>query len=119
MQGFDSDILDSLRQMSPDRFHKLLQAFLDGSDEYLENMKSSINPVNMELINISAHSLKSSSAALGFIALSENCQILEDISFNEDKMDEVSKYISIISEIYVDVRAFLVSELSKGYSVSN
>jgi|GEM_PF-6148017 FOG: HPt domain len=58
----------------PNLYEQVVEAFLEGSENYLELLSTDPSP---DKINGIAHSWKSSSATLGALALSELCAELE------------------------------------------
>ena len=89
----DSDALQELRNLSTaigrDVLGKSVQYFLKQTPKDVDEMRRAIAEGDMELLGMTAHSLKSSSASLGALGFSTLCQQLED-SARQAQMEAAS-----------------------------
>ncbi|NER39480.1 MAG: response regulator [Oscillatoria sp. SIO1A7] len=115
-KAIDPQVLEDFRNTmgeSADEFlAELIDAYLEDSPSLLQQMREAIAPENFEAMKAAAHSLKSSSASMGAIALSKLCQQLE----NAAKLPYVSTIdaLAMVSEIeseYERVKLALQAEL--------
>ncbi len=90
MNVIDSAAIDAIRSLQrpgkPDMLKKIVFMFESGSRAELEILLDAIRTENCEQIRLSAHSIKSSSAYLGAIALSSTLHQLEAAG-REDNID--------------------------------
>ncbi len=84
------DIYIKLRKTIPESFDKVVKAFLSETAIKLEKISQLINNENFEEVTLLAHSLKSSSATLGAIALSHIAALIESSCKQQDKQASVS-----------------------------
>jgi HPt (histidine-containing phosphotransfer) domain-containing protein len=73
----DTNVLDDIRDLMEDDFPDLVRRFLEDSADLLDQLDQSIARGDADSVNRAAHTLKSSSAALGALALSEHARQLE------------------------------------------
>lgn len=65
------------RPGKPDLLERIVGLFKTESPKMLANMVEGIEAMDMEVVRIAAHTLKSSSAYVGALELSERCKELE------------------------------------------
>lgn len=73
----DIEILRELEESMGEDFAELLEAFIDSSQDILKQLKAAFSAQQSEVISRQAHSIKSSSASLGFLRLSEAARRVE------------------------------------------
>ena len=84
------DIYIKLRNTIPDTFDAVVKVFLDETAIKLDQIAQFINDDNFEESKRLSHSLKSSSATLGAMALSHIATLIESSSKQEDKQASLS-----------------------------
>jgi len=75
--ALDTQILDALRESMGEDFEELLEAYIDSSEEILQQLSDAYEKQQADQIKRLTHSIKSSSASLGFLQLSEQAKKLE------------------------------------------
>lgn len=94
----------------------VLNAFLSDFENQISGLEKSVNNKDLKKANLIAHTLRSSVAAVGGIALSEHLKILEQISKNENSESECMKILKKINKESIllcnEINLFLSSELN-------
>ena len=89
----DLTAIEELRELvdedTPDFLKDLLRSFLEDAGEHLRSMTTGLESQAVETIMAAAHTLKSSSANLGALQLSDFCRQIETITRNRN-LDGVS-----------------------------
>jgi HPt (histidine-containing phosphotransfer) domain-containing protein len=73
----DTNVLEDIRDLMEDDFPDLVRRFLKDSVDLLDQIDQGIAKGDADSVHRAAHTLKSSSAALGALALSERAKHLE------------------------------------------
>ena len=102
-------VLQSLRQIAGDRFHHILNDYLEDTAQLLQGIQVAILAGDSEAIRQSAHALRSSSANLGATALSQLCKELEAIG-RAGTTDGASALLEKIEQEYETVKVALYLE---------
>jgi HPt (histidine-containing phosphotransfer) domain-containing protein len=76
----DRQIIDELHEVMEDEFHELLETYLDTAPGFLEQLARAARDGDSEKMILPAHSLKSSSANVGALRLSELAKEVEHAS---------------------------------------
>jgi signal transduction histidine kinase/DNA-binding response OmpR family regulator/HPt (histidine-containing phosphotransfer) domain-containing protein len=84
----------------------LLEIFLSESKRFLDNMQSAIDQQDGSQLNLAAHTLKSSSASLGAMTLSNQCQQLEKMGL-EEELGAAAAMMPEVQALYGKVEAAL------------
>lgn len=74
----DMAMLDDLRLVMGEDYSSLLQAFVEDSTRKIAQMRVACSGRDMELLRMTAHSLKGSSSNIGAARLSFMCKQMED-----------------------------------------
>ena len=78
----DADVIARLRAMrregKPSVLGRLIDVYMDTSPRLLQELRSALNEEDAALVELNAHSLKSSSAALGAMEFSGLCREVEE-----------------------------------------
>ncbi len=112
----DTQILQSLRNLAAGNtgfMTQLVEIYLKESDKLLEIMSQAVVSQDLETLGSAAHKLKSGSASLGAIALSNMCKQLEVISATGNITEAQEKLPQIQAE-YHKVKIALPLECQKG-----
>lgn len=116
VNGIDKQALDALRILNttsnPTGFVDLISTFLKSSRTTLNQLREAFDDANPESIAQTAHSLRSSSANLGAVALSKLCQELEETAATND-MPEIGTLVGAISDEFNTVCSTLAIEITK------
>ena len=87
-QPIDPSVLDALIELqqvgSPDLVNQVVQAYLESSRELSAKLHAAIDSADAEGVVASAHSLKSSSANVGALNLTDMCKTLETAGLDGD-----------------------------------
>ncbi|WP_299183396.1 response regulator [uncultured Neptuniibacter sp.] len=90
----DTDVLEEIKSLQtegqPSLLHKILSLFINSADEVRNDLQQALSDKDCEAVSQIAHSLKSSSANVGAIPLSELCYQLEMAGKNRN-IDEVER----------------------------
>lgn len=73
----DPGVMENLQEMAGDELSEVINCYLQEAPELLESMHNAVKQKDAELLYHKAHSLKSSSQALGVLKLAQLCQQLE------------------------------------------
>ena len=73
----DTTVLDDIRDLMEDDFPDLVRCFLEDSADLIDQLDQGIARGDADSVHRAAHTLKSSSAALGALALSDRAKHLE------------------------------------------
>jgi len=110
------DIFQSLRQSIDDDliFSDLVTIYLNSAENLLEEIQLALANGDPNQFSLSAHSLKSTSASIGAIRLSQLCKYLEQVgktgklSISSDVLDLLTnEYEQVIKAIKVSVIEFM------------
>ncbi|MHA2429211.1 MAG: Hpt domain-containing protein [Candidatus Hermodarchaeia archaeon] len=106
----EKQIIDDLVATTDMEFVKeLIDAYLDDSPVLINEMKTALQDNDAATFRRAAHTLKSSSASLGVLALSEISKELEQIGKAEilEQVDgKLDRLISIFEQAERELRAF-------------
>ncbi|MDZ8225730.1 MAG: PAS domain S-box protein [Nostoc sp. ChiVER01] len=111
----DAKILQSLQNMlRGDRvaFVELIECYLTETPRLVRDISTSITTQDAQTLFNTAHQLKSSSASIGAIALSQLCKVLEAQGYSS-KLENSLELISQLYQEYEQVKAALEQELAK------
>jgi len=73
----DPGVMQTLQEMAGDELSEVINCYLQEAPELLESIHDAVKQKDTELLYHKAHSLKSSSQALGVLKLAQLCQQLE------------------------------------------
>lgn len=104
----DSEILETflvtMGEDGADLLSQLIDTYLSESPKFVEAIEQAITQADAATLNISAHSLKSSSAALGATRLAQLCKELE-VMGREGHMTEAKALVEPLKAEYIRVEA--------------
>lgn len=109
----DTNTLESLREMlghDEAVFIKVVECYLAESTQLVTELCDYVNNNNSKLIERTAHKLKSSSAAIGAVNLTQLCLEMEKIGKSGD-LGEGSQKLSQITQEYAKVKIALENSL--------
>jgi len=108
------DVLDTLRALQqpgkPDILERVITAYLSSSDLLITQLKTETEICDIDAMQIAAHSLKSSSANVGAIQLSEMCKELE-MHCRKNTLENEERLVVDIEAEYVKVNTALKKEI--------
>ncbi len=112
--SIDLSVLSGLRDLQiegkPDIMEKIIRVYLSSTEPIIEKLKKSAAKEDMEELQSVAHSLKSSSANVGALKLSEICKDLEMACRNktlEKKTDLVEAVESEFFQVKHDLNSYI------------
>ncbi len=110
----DYSVLENLKELQmedePSILGKIINAYLHNSEPLLQKLREFSETDNRKELGIAAHTLKSSSANVGALALSDMCRRLE-LRCNDKLMENSEDLIQAILEEYEEVNDLLSQEL--------
>jgi len=110
----DRTVLNTLKELQiegqPDIIKKIIDAYLRSSEPLVANLRKAVIKDDFEVVHDSAHSLKSSSANVGAVILSEVCKELE-MNCKETKYNNAADLVSTIEIEFVRVKDTLNREV--------
>jgi len=84
----DMDVIDGLRELGgeedPGLVLELIEMFLDDAPKRIEEMTRGLECGDLDLMSRAAHTLKSASANMGAVLLSQICKVMEDAARKSD-----------------------------------
>lgn len=111
----DAQTLDQLRQDIGNDLNiltMLVECYLETTPDLIQSLRSAFDGGDWELVNRSAHSLKSSSATLGAIRLANQCFSLETLSHLSSEFPaDAAVLITQIEQEYQQVATALLREI--------
>ena len=115
MQSIDTVSFSILRESMGDDFRKLIVTYIDTSQAYIDTISDLSEEGHYQKMIDAAHPLKSSSAALGLVELSEISAEIERLTDNDDlneaDMSRVKDLSVDIVKSFEEVKSFLLSNL--------
>jgi HPt (histidine-containing phosphotransfer) domain-containing protein len=80
----DPAVIALFRQRRPGFLERIATAYLEEAPKYLRNLKAASTVEDYDAMKMAAHTLKSSSANIGAVRLSEVCQEIENTVSSKD-----------------------------------
>ena len=100
----EQQILDNLLQFLPeDKLHGLLSCYIDDSKKLIQQMKDALASSDAAETRRLVHSLKSTSANIGAMPISEMAKQLEQLA-QEEKLDEVRSQYPELTKLFEQTR---------------
>jgi HPt (histidine-containing phosphotransfer) domain-containing protein len=103
VSAINPDALDAIRNMQrpdkPDPVAKVIQLFLDRSQEIISELGRAVATGDTNAIQAAAHSLKSSSANVGADAISKYAQKLEQMA-RDSSLEDVDETFDALQQAY-------------------
>ena len=122
LSSVDKSVLSALGDLQmpgkPDILERIILAYFSSSELLVTEMQEALAENDLELLQKSAHSLKSSSANVGALKLSGICKTLE-MNCRENTSGNMIDLVSAIGAEFIQVKRILDKEISslKSYSV--
>jgi len=110
--SIDKTTITQLREDLGGDFKELLDIFLEDSPKLISAIKEAVKALDMNGVNMGAHTLKSSSGNMGAKNLFDYCKTLEGLGKSEIK-DGMVEELEKIEHEYSLVREFLLLEKDK------
>ena len=114
-QVLDLDVIESLKELGgeddPDLFAELVELFLEDTPSRLEALDAAVDTSNSEAVEQAAHALKSSSANLGAIQLSQLFKEIEAAGRQQD-LERAASLVRETSTAYEQVCEALRAEIA-------
>jgi CheY-like chemotaxis protein len=110
----DRTVLNTLKELQiegePDIIERIIGAYLRSSEPLVSKLRKAVIENDFEVVHNSAHSLKSSSANVGAMTLSEVCEELE-MDCKDKKYANAADLISVVETEFVRVKDTLRQEI--------
>lgn len=100
--------LEHSKEIIGDLFHELIDGYISDCEKHIDNIKLGVSEKSLERIASSSHTLKSSSASIGVIRVSEISREIEYIAKNYDNSEQFFNQISDLFRCLQD--EFLVAK---------
>ena len=113
-EKIDKNIYASIQELMGDKFVLMIEKYTESTAEYLSNIQTGMSEDDAEKVQNAAHPFKSSSASLGFIAVSEAAKKIErdaeEASKSGAALDSLQDDCKKLETEYADVIAFLEAQ---------
>ena len=110
----DQTVIDTLKELQiegePDIIERIVSAYLRSSEPLISKLRAAFVGNDFEAVHDSAHSLKSSSANVGAMTLSEICKELE-MNCKNTIYDDAADLISSIETEFIRVKDTLLKKI--------
>ena len=104
----DPNALDLIRSLQPEAGDELLAQligiYLEDAPKHIVAMRAATQHSDVDALRVAAHTLKSSSAQLGALRLSESCRTLEQRARSK-QVDDAALLVSDVEREFAQVRA--------------
>lgn len=106
----DQEVLDSLKEVIGDKVNHIVGVYLEDVPKNIQSMKVALVQQDFETVGRFAHSLKSSSANVGAMRLSQLAESIEQ-SIKQRTMDsgQISSAVTALDSIFVQTRPILIN----------
>ncbi len=112
--SFDESVVDQLRELGGDALvHKLFKTFVDHAPIRREGLRSAVESGDDEALARAVHSLRSSSAMLGLMTLSELSGELETMA-DAGRIDELVARLPELERQLDEMVELLAEKLERG-----
>ena len=104
----DETVYGELKLIMKDKFHQFLDVYIKSMDEYLSKGAQALAEEDFEELASNVHPIKSTSYALGAVALAENAEKIHSMieAHREKKIDiDKQKLIIIYNSLVEDYRS--------------
>lgn len=107
----NTDIFETTKDVMGGKFEELISRFLSNSDSYIHTIQNGLENSNFKAVKDAAHPLKSSSAMIGFMGMSEHAKLIEacakkdDIS--QDDIDTMQASFVSLMQSYEGVKLYI------------
>ncbi len=112
----DYKIIQDIKELQmdgkPDILSKIIKAYISGTQASITELQNNSNGDTVKKLKIFTHTLKSSSASVGAVRLSELCKDLETACIN-NTVDDADNYIKTIESEFLKVKTALEKEIAK------
>ncbi len=111
--SIDQAALDNIRELQKEGEDSVLCRIVDmyfgNAAELLMNLRAAIEASDAEAVRMAAHTLKSSSANVGAVALSAQCKLLEKIA-RKGNLEDAESIVTELEKEFKSVRKALEAE---------
>lgn len=101
----DTARLDFYRKRRTGFLERLITAYLDEAPKYVNAIRSGLAESDFDALRIAAHTLKSSSANLGAVRLSELCQNIESAALSANTSEATQLISALGPEVFAAEQA--------------
>lgn len=121
LPSVDQSVLRALRDLQregkPDIQQRVIQAYFSSSPPLIAQLQEAVVVKNREALQNAAHSLKSSSATVGALKLSEICRELE-MSCRNKTLENATDRVAAIASEFLEVKEVLNKKITSRKSFS-
>ena len=108
------ELLSSMKEAIGAVFNELIPAYIEQSDEMINNMNSLLENDDMQTLERYAHSMKSSSLNVGAEKLSKTALAVEDMCRNEQQKSDIRTQVAVLIKKYQQVKNALLTYQQRG-----
>jgi len=106
----DSNIVVELKIIMENEFENLYLTYLTDSEDKLQSLASAVEALDAKTTRLIAHSLKGSSQNVGAVAVSANCELLENAA-REGDIDAWHGLLAQIENTFISLKQEIIDEL--------
>lgn len=107
MSNIDENTFASIQELMGANFSVMIEKYKESTSGYLADIEAGMASGDAEKVQNAAHPFKSSSASLGFLALSEVAKKIEHTASEEGDVSDLQNDCTELKAAYADVMAFL------------
>lgn len=116
-EELNQETIRNIKELLGANFYEFAKAYIANSERYIENIKKGFQEKDFKKISDAAHPLKSSSATIGFLALSSIAKKVEyfsdDVARNRRSSEDVESLLDDLYDAFKGVRIILAAELNR------
>lgn len=104
----DVEVFEEMREALEEDFVDLIQTYLEDTRELLQVISSGVNSGDTQSVQIAAHSLKSTSATLGFVSLFESARAVEALA-RDSSLSGTAEHVQKLTTDFSELECVLKS----------
>jgi len=108
------ELLSTMKNAIGAVFDELIPAYIEQSDEMINNMNNLLENDDMQTLERHAHSMKSSSLNVGAEKLSEIALVVEEMCRNKQQKSDIETQVAVLIEKYQKARSALLNYQQRG-----
>lgn len=102
----DEDIIESLKELVGDGFANIVEVYIKTASELMDNIGGDLEKSDNQGLVFNAHTLKSSSAQLGVMLLSDIARQMEELGL-EEKSENCDELYADAKEVFESVKIYM------------
>ena len=105
------DAFNTAKRIMEEDFGEILSYYIEESDKHVGEIEKAVESSNIELAQLPAHTLKSSSRQFGAMKLGELSYEVEKAAAEKKPVETIDEFVAQIKEEYAKAKTFLVPYL--------